>query len=570
MASGPIRVAVVNDYEIVVAGVAAMLAPHRERVSIVELDSSLPVISDVDVILYDTFAAGPGRRRRPRGPRARRRRPGRDLQLERRRASWSRAAIERGAAGYLSKGLDAEQVVAGDRGGAPRRDRRPRPSRRVGGPGRRRRVAGPGARAERPRGRGARADHPGAEQPGDRRAHLPVDQLGEDLHPHGLPQDRRHPALAGGRVGDAARLRAGPDAQRRAARPALSRHVTAAGAGSRRRTAASRIRCSQVMPTTVSSVPAIPISAHCGTVGGVRRQLAQHQQRRRPSRRRRAGRSSAAGRRPGPAPGSRRRAARRGRRPARPGPTAATGTVASTRPGPSARAVEVVGSRRSRTMPRTAGPPRSAACRPRAPRRRGRRAGPRSPPPAAAPPGQPRSAAVGVDQRARGDQGAGDREVQGQRGGRSSPAAATAPVAATSAASAGTDLDLELGEDDRQQADDDEHRQAAPLRRARRRRRGADQTRPPAASGSSRPPASAASGRRRASGRPTAASDDQGGDERRQPGAGQRDGDARPAARRRRRAPRADRAGRHAVRRRRAAPRRSRRAPAATVQTGTG
>ena len=60
MSPGPIRIAVVNDYEIVVAGVAAMLAPYRERVSIVELDSSLPVISDVDVILYDTFAAVQG------------------------------------------------------------------------------------------------------------------------------------------------------------------------------------------------------------------------------------------------------------------------------------------------------------------------------------------------------------------------------------------------------------------------------------------------------------------------------------------------------------------------------
>jgi DNA-binding NarL/FixJ family response regulator len=112
MSPGPIRVAVVNDYEIVVAGVAAMLAPHRERISIVELDSSLPVISDVDVILYDTFAAIQG--------------DGVDLDDlvhggDARVVifSWNvdadlvRAAIERGAAGYLSKGLDAEQVVAG-------------------------------------------------------------------------------------------------------------------------------------------------------------------------------------------------------------------------------------------------------------------------------------------------------------------------------------------------------------------------------------------------------------------------------------------------------------------------
>ena len=112
MSPRPIRVAIVNDYEIVVAGVAAMLAPHRESVSIVELDSNLPVLSDVDVILYDTFAAVQG--------------DGVDLEdlvhggdAKVIIFSWNldeqlvRAAIERGAAGYLSKGLDAEQVVAG-------------------------------------------------------------------------------------------------------------------------------------------------------------------------------------------------------------------------------------------------------------------------------------------------------------------------------------------------------------------------------------------------------------------------------------------------------------------------
>jgi DNA-binding NarL/FixJ family response regulator len=108
----PIRVAVVNDYEIVVAGVAAMLAPHHERVSIVELSSGLPVLSDVDVILYDTFAQIQG--------------DGVDLEdlvhdTDARVVifSWNvqpelvQKAIDRGASGYLSKGLPADQIVAG-------------------------------------------------------------------------------------------------------------------------------------------------------------------------------------------------------------------------------------------------------------------------------------------------------------------------------------------------------------------------------------------------------------------------------------------------------------------------
>jgi two-component system, NarL family, response regulator LiaR len=108
----PIRVAVVNDYEIVVAGVAAMLAPHNERVSVVELDSGLPVLSDVDVILYDTFGQVQG--------------DGVDLEdlvhgSDARVVifSWNlqpelvRTAIDRGAAGYLSKGLSAAEIVHG-------------------------------------------------------------------------------------------------------------------------------------------------------------------------------------------------------------------------------------------------------------------------------------------------------------------------------------------------------------------------------------------------------------------------------------------------------------------------
>ena len=53
--SGVLKVAVVNDYEVIVRGVAAMLADH-ESVEVVELDSDLPVARPVDVALYDDFA----------------------------------------------------------------------------------------------------------------------------------------------------------------------------------------------------------------------------------------------------------------------------------------------------------------------------------------------------------------------------------------------------------------------------------------------------------------------------------------------------------------------------------
>lgn len=53
--SSPVKVAVANDYAVVLAGVAAALAPYADRVEVVELDSRMPLATPVDVLLYDTF-----------------------------------------------------------------------------------------------------------------------------------------------------------------------------------------------------------------------------------------------------------------------------------------------------------------------------------------------------------------------------------------------------------------------------------------------------------------------------------------------------------------------------------
>ena len=104
------RVAVVNDYELVVVGVAALLEPYRDRVEVVEVDSNLPVLHDVDVILYDTFGQVQGR--------------GVDVDslVDGGNAkvviySWNlhdelvQDSLTAGASGYLSKGLEAEELV---------------------------------------------------------------------------------------------------------------------------------------------------------------------------------------------------------------------------------------------------------------------------------------------------------------------------------------------------------------------------------------------------------------------------------------------------------------------------
>jgi len=106
-----VRVAVVNDYELVVVGVAALLEPFRDRIHIVELDSSLPVLrNDVDVILYDTFGQVQGKavdvEALVNGGK------GKVVVY-----SWNlhqelvSDSLEAGVSGYLSKGMEAEELV---------------------------------------------------------------------------------------------------------------------------------------------------------------------------------------------------------------------------------------------------------------------------------------------------------------------------------------------------------------------------------------------------------------------------------------------------------------------------
>ena len=105
-----VRVALMDDYEVVVSGLQQMLAPYADRVRVVELDSLLPVESDVDVLLYDGFS-----RERVRGPVAD---VVRDTDARFVLYTWNLAAeiveeaLATGAAGCLSKSLDALDLVA--------------------------------------------------------------------------------------------------------------------------------------------------------------------------------------------------------------------------------------------------------------------------------------------------------------------------------------------------------------------------------------------------------------------------------------------------------------------------
>lgn len=51
-----ILIALIDDYDVVVLGVAKMLDPYRERVLIAEIDTNEPLHDVVDIALYDSFA----------------------------------------------------------------------------------------------------------------------------------------------------------------------------------------------------------------------------------------------------------------------------------------------------------------------------------------------------------------------------------------------------------------------------------------------------------------------------------------------------------------------------------
>ena len=105
----PVRVAIVNDYEVVVAGLQHMLAPFPDRIHVVEMVSQLPVESPVDVVMYDAYS-----RERVAGP-VEEVLGGSDARAV--VYTWHfepelvREALDKGVAGWLSKSLSAEELV---------------------------------------------------------------------------------------------------------------------------------------------------------------------------------------------------------------------------------------------------------------------------------------------------------------------------------------------------------------------------------------------------------------------------------------------------------------------------
>lgn len=107
----PVRIAILNDYEVVVRGLAAMLEPYRHRVEVVELDIDGDLRHPVDVSLLDTFAGHPVPDEHLDAVVADRR-SGRVVVF-----TWDTprelvdAALAKGACGFLAKSTPAEDLV---------------------------------------------------------------------------------------------------------------------------------------------------------------------------------------------------------------------------------------------------------------------------------------------------------------------------------------------------------------------------------------------------------------------------------------------------------------------------
>jgi DNA-binding NarL/FixJ family response regulator len=107
----PVTVALVDDYDVVVMGVANILDQYRDQVVVAELDSNRAVSDVVDIVLYDSFAQPESDHDEiavlVRNPNARR------VVVY----TWNFApdlvesALKQGVSGYLSKALPARDLV---------------------------------------------------------------------------------------------------------------------------------------------------------------------------------------------------------------------------------------------------------------------------------------------------------------------------------------------------------------------------------------------------------------------------------------------------------------------------
>jgi len=109
--TSPISLALVDDYEVVLTGLAHMFDQYQDRVVVAEIDMTMPISDDVDIALYDSFAQPEADHDEIK------------VLVDNRHArrvvvyTWNLhpelvdTALQKGASGYLSKTLTARELV---------------------------------------------------------------------------------------------------------------------------------------------------------------------------------------------------------------------------------------------------------------------------------------------------------------------------------------------------------------------------------------------------------------------------------------------------------------------------
>ena len=113
-----IRVALVNDYEIVLEGLRALLQPYDPEIRVVELDVRRKPRRPVDVTLFDTYGEAQELRQRVRGLASDATNGAIVVFSFSNDAAVAQTLLDTGAQGFISKALPATQIVDGIRAAA--------------------------------------------------------------------------------------------------------------------------------------------------------------------------------------------------------------------------------------------------------------------------------------------------------------------------------------------------------------------------------------------------------------------------------------------------------------------
>lgn len=107
----PLRIALLNDYDVVVHGLRSMLDPYKDRIEIIEMGPRAQVEAPVDVTLYDTFSEGHADATDIQALIAGRATGAVVIYTWTMHPDLAAQAVAAGCRGYLSKSLPAEQLV---------------------------------------------------------------------------------------------------------------------------------------------------------------------------------------------------------------------------------------------------------------------------------------------------------------------------------------------------------------------------------------------------------------------------------------------------------------------------